>query len=351
MTWNTPPSVPSSGSTALLPAGQLTLGEIASGAWRVYKARFGLFVKLLLMPFLLMLGATLILALVLAGIRLADTRNVSGALPPAVIGALALFSIAVLLISLLQYVYQGRTVIAGNDLATGRETPTGANLADRTRGMLGRVLILVLIGFALSIVVVLVLAAILVPISMAGSNSTGGGGGGAIGLLLMPVLYVGIIWLSVKLTYTIPAMAEEGLGAWDAIKRSFAVTQGAFWKTLGYQIVLAMIALALMVIPYIILMVSAFGLGRDGQPSPAGMVGLVIGVIALYGVLILVVPYQYIFTGLMYLSRTRERGEVGSVWGAGANGQNPPYGQQGYPQQGYPQQGYPQQGPGSTPQG
>ena len=107
-----------------------------------------------------------------------------------------------------------------------------------------------------------------------------------------------------------------------------------------------------------LLMGAAFALAQSqGQNSAAALTGMGFALLVLYAVLLLYVPYQYIFTGLMYLSRTRERGEVGSVWGAGANGQNPPYGQQGYPPHGYGQQGpygqahYPPQGPGSTPQG
>ena len=98
MTWTTP-SVPAAGGHALLPHGPLTLGDIVGGAWRVYKARFGLFLKLLLMPFLIMFGATLVFGLVIAAMVLADPRGGQQA-TPAVIGLGILFYIAMLAISL-----------------------------------------------------------------------------------------------------------------------------------------------------------------------------------------------------------------------------------------------------------
>lgn len=350
MTWTTPQPTPATPHPALVPHRPLTLGEIAGGAWRVYKARFGLFVKLLLMPFLLMLGASLIFGLAMAGMLLSNPDAMqSGVMPPAFFGLFALFYVALLVISLLVYVYQGRTVVAGIDLATGRENPTSANLAARTRGMLGRVVVLLLLGFAASILVALVLAAAIVPIAAsAGANDRAGAGAGLLTLILMPILYVALIWISIKLTYVIPAMAEEGLGGWDAIKRSFAVTKGAWWKTFGYQLVLVLLGMALMIVPYIIIMASAFGAANTGRGEMAGgaLVGLVVGVILLYALLILFVPYQYLFTGLMYLSRTRELGApvaapqaYGAPFGQDGGQPYPPQEQPPYPPQG--QQPYP----------
>lgn len=358
MTWTTPQPVPPTGG-GLVPPGPLTLGDIAGGAWRVYKARFGLFLKLLLMPFLIMFGLTVIFALAVTAMVLSnpDSRNA----PPAMIGLLVVFYIAMMVASLLLYVYQGRTVVAGIDLATGRAEPTGQNLADRTRGMLGRVVILMLLAFALSIAAIVAFAVVMVPIGLAaggsGSNSNVGGAG-LLGVLLMIVLYVALIWFSIKITYVIPAMAEEKLDAIPAVKRSFQLTKGAFWRTFGYQLVLGLIALAIMLIPYLVLvgvMVSTAAAGN--QPSGGVLATLGIVFLLMYAVILLFVPYSYLFTGLMYLGRGRELGGSPTPYPptayppAGAYGAPNPDARAPYPPQNlqHPQQPpYPQQ-PWSAP--
>ena len=381
MTWTSPHPSSATPRPPLLPERPITLGEIAAGAWRVYRERFGLFVKLLLMPFLLMLVATFVFGALVAG-TVAATFTTEAPAPGAAIALIVVFYLALMVISLLVYVYQGRIVVGGIDLATGREEPTSANLAARTQGMLGRVVVLMLLALGLSLALGLLLIATLVPVALSGGS--GDGGGGVVTLvLLMPALYLALIWLGIKVTYVIPVMAEERLGAWDAIKRSFSLTRGAFWRTLGHLLVLGLIALAIMLIPYLLLIIGA-GLSR-ANPDQLGagpLLGLGFGGLLLYAALILFVPYQYLFIALMYLSRSRELGgppgaPLPSAYGA-PYGQGQPYpgpypypqvdpraqgkqypGYPGYP--GYPQNpqdpqnpwGPPPTGPagGSTPQG
>lgn len=303
MTWTTPqPHQP-----ALLPPGPFTLGDIVGGAWRVYKARFGLFLKLLLMPFLIMFAATIVFGGVLIAMVAADPRGVDQA-TPAMIVLFVAFYLAMMVISLLVYVYQGRTMIAGIDLATGRENPTSANLADRTRGMLGRVVILMLLAFALGIVLVIALVAIMLPVAVSEGGGGGRGGGAVFAFLFMVVFYAAAFWLGVKLTYVIPAMAEERLDAIPAIKRSFQLTGGAFWRTFGYQLVLGLIGMAIFLVPYLIaigiLVATAFA--RDDAALVGAFVGVGFALLIMYVALLLYVPYQYVYTALMYLGRGRE---------------------------------------------
>ncbi len=350
MTWSTPQNVPQPGHAALVPPGPLTLGDIAGGAWRVYKARFGLFLKLLLMPFLLMMGATAVF-MVVAITSALSSPDAGRSIPPSIIGATILLYLVLLGLSLLLYVYQGRTVIAGIDLATGRENPTGHNLAERTRGMFGRVVMLLLLGLAFGVVLAVALVAVAVPIGMATSGRGNGaaGTGALFGVLAMLVFYAAIIWVSTKLTYIIPAMAEERLDAFPAIKRSWQLTDGAWWRTLGYQIVLGLISMAVFLVPYLIAVgviaatAAAGGERGVGAGVAAGaMVSILIAVLVMWAAALLLVPYSYLFTGLMYLGRRRE------LEGAPA----PQYPSQPYPPQQYPQNPWasPPAG-GSTPQG
>lgn len=317
MTWTTPQPVPHGGTPALLPPGPLSLGDIAGGAWRVYKARFGLFLKLLLMPFLIMFGITVAFGIALLLTLLATPRGGQPALGP-LVGLGVVFYITLLVVSLLVYVYQGRTAIAGIDLATGRTNPTSSNLADRTRGLLGRLIILVLLAIGLSIAVMIAIVVIAIPIGMAsdatGAGSGSGGAGGALfAFLLVVAFYAALFWLSIKLLYTLTAMAEEQLDAIPAIKRSFQLTKGAFWKTLGYQIVLGLIGMAIVLVPYLVaigIVTATTFSGRDAAANGASLVGIGVAVLIMYAAMLLYVPYQYLFTALMYLSRGREQGGV-----------------------------------------
>ncbi len=365
MTWTTPQPTPTPGAAPLVQPGPLSLGDIAGGAWRIYRARFGLFLKLLVMPFLIMFGVTLAFVLVFAAIVAANPRGVQQATPALVALGIG-FYVAMMVVSLLLYVYQGRSVIAGLDLATGRQEPTGPSLADRTRGMLGRVFILMLVFAGLGLALGVAMIAVFVPLAMAtasgSDNSSGAGAAGLLGLLVVLALYVGLIWFGIKTTYVIPAMAEERLDAIPSIRRSFQLTKGAFWKTFGYQIVLGLIMAAIILIPYIIAVTSivAGATARGEAASGGAIAGMLFGMALMYAAMLLLVPYSYLYTALMYLGRTREVAGPVAAQQYAPQGQYPTQGQQ-YPTQGqqYPPQGqqYPQNpwdappAGGSTPQG
>lgn len=319
MTWPTPspvpsPSSPGSSLQPLVKPGPLELGDVVGGALKIYRARFGLFLKLLVMPFLIsalvVIGYSVAVGAMVAG----NPRGIqNGTLSGPLVAATVIFYLVMIALSLLVYVYQGRTVIAGLDLATGRTEPTSANLAERTTGLFGRLVMLVLLSLGLGLAVGMVFVLALVPLAMTSGTSREPGPGVGLAMLLLFVFYLGLIWLSVKLTYVNPVMAEERAGAWDSLKRSFQITKGAFWKTLGYQIVLALILGVTAMIPYFVVLFSAMGLadsGRGGAVPAGALAGMVIGLVLLFAVVILVVPYQYLYTTLMYLSRTREQAGV-----------------------------------------
>ncbi len=52
---------------------------------------------------------------------------------------------------------------------------------------------------------------------------------------------VGAVWFGVMWAVTIPALIAEDLGPWGALKRSWELIQGSFWRVLGLTIVSGMI--------------------------------------------------------------------------------------------------------------
>ena len=132
------------------------------------------------------------------------------------------------------------------------------------------------------------LIAVMVPIGMAADSDSGSANGASIllGFVFLTAVYVGAIWFMIKVVYTIPAMAEEGLDAIPSIKRSFQLTKGAFWKTFGYQLVLGLIGMALFLVPYFVMMGAAFALAQSqGQNSAAALTGMGFALLVLYAVL------------------------------------------------------------------
>ncbi|MDO5534620.1 MAG: hypothetical protein Q4F65_08215 [Propionibacteriaceae bacterium] len=363
MTWN-PPSFPTGpGNTGLVPDRPLALGEMIGGAWRIYKSRFGLFLTLLLIPFLLFFGVTLLAIFVFGATMMANpgsSTRLEQWLPTVAGLALVLYA-ALIVVALMQYVYQGRSMIAGIDLATGRQDPTRANLAERTRGLLGRVFVLMLLAFAAGLVIGLVIALVTIPTTLASAEGTGSAAASALlTMVITMAAYVGLIWFGVKCTYLLLVMAEEGLTVVAAIKRSFELTRGAFWKTLGYQVVLVLMAFGLMLIPYMVLLVGVFSVASSTELAPRGVgagtvILLLLGIVALYAVLFLFIPYQYIYVALMYLSRTRElRGGQPAGYGPGqpwqSGPQEPgPWREPGQQDPGLWQQSGPQDGPQDGP--
>jgi len=60
-----------------------------------------------------------------------------------------------------------------------------------------------------------------------------------------------------------------------------------------------------------VMMGAAFALAQSqGQNSAAALTGMGFALLVLYAVLLLYVPYQYLFAGLRYLSRSREQAGV-----------------------------------------
>ena len=130
------------------------------------------------------------------------------------------------------------------------------------------------------------------------SASAGIGGAVAILFLMLVALIVVGCFLTVKFAFTSSAVVLEGLGPVDAIKRSWSLSKGSFWRILGriwlIGIVTGLISTVLGAIVGAILGVSA---------NAADSVGMLVAVSAFLGALLsaVVIPVQSSFYTLMYL--------------------------------------------------
>jgi hypothetical protein len=162
-------------------------------------------------------------------------------------------------------------------------------------------------------------------------------------LILLPLSY----YFAVKLLYTVPATAIEAVGGIDGMKRSWRLTNGAFWRTLGYYLVAAIaVSIASSTISGIgqvgmVPMFASMGSStnsRDPGAVLAAMAGL-IPVFVIMGLLILAleavaVPFMQTYITYMYIDQVRR-----SEMPAGGSGYSPTGGFYAQPNQYYGQPG------------
>ncbi|MFV0452907.1 MAG: glycerophosphoryl diester phosphodiesterase membrane domain-containing protein [Propioniciclava sp.] len=334
-----------------LKPGVLGLGEHFSGAWATYRSRFLLFVGLSLAPQLLFAAVT---AGMLAGLFNAILRGEERGTEIGVFLIVAVNIVVVvgyLIAALVQYRFMAMTVLAADDLASG-QSPGWSELLARTRGFTGRILGLFLV-VSLGSLAVLAVVVMAVTLPFTGLDAAPDLGMLMIlvvpGLLLYLVLLAGSLIIAVRVLYLIPAIAVEHLNGFEGLRRSWSLTRGVFWPTLGYYLLLGVVTGLPVTIISNVVSVLAIPLD-DSLPTAAPVTTAIIVYLLIIAVAVVVVPFNTIFVTVMYTSRVRAlAGEPPSTAVASPTGFPA---QPGYPsaQPGYPpppQPGYPQ--PGSTP--
>ena len=156
-------------------------------------------------------------------------------------------------------------------------------------------IVVVLLVFMIPFFLVLVNAA-----SARSYDSAGAGIGGALSILFLMIVALIVVacFLAVKFAFTSSAVVLEGLGPVDALKRSWSLSKGSFWRILGriwlIGIVTGLISGVLGAVVGAIL-----GVGANAADS----VGLLVAFSAFLSALLsaVVIPVQSSFYTLMYL--------------------------------------------------
>lgn len=129
-------------------------------------------------------------------------------------------------------------------LAIGPATSVGAAISHGVRrfpALLGAMLLLLLLIIALLIPVTLLLAAIG---AVDVENPTRALTGAAVGIMVL--LLIAALALSVKFLLTAPVASAEKAGPITILKRSWSLTNGHYWKLLGFLLLLLIVAVVLM---------------------------------------------------------------------------------------------------------
>ena len=165
-----------------------------------------------------------------------------------------------------------------------------------------------LIGIIEFVVIVVVLLVFLIPFFLVVVNAASArsydsasasiGGAFSIIFLMIVALIVIACFLTVKFAFTSSAVVLEGLGPVDAMKRSWSLSKGSFWRILG-RILLIGIVTTLITSVLGGIVGAILGVGAAAADS----VGMLVAFSAFLGALLsaVVIPVQSSFYTLMYL--------------------------------------------------
>lgn len=343
--------------TPLLRPSPMDISGLFAGSFEALKRRFGLFILLTLVPTILSLALFVAAAVVGGGAALARSQS---AVITSVIIIIALVAVGTLVIGLAQLKVYGMMSQAAYEIAQGQQ-PDFKGLLARNRGYLPRLLPVIAIFFGALIAFYLVVGAVMWGLfsNISDSQDASAAALGALGLMtLLVVVAVPVsIVLWTKLLYLVPAVAIEQLGGLEAMKRSWSLTKGSFWRTFGYAVLpnLAVTAVLWVVNAISQLLGGFFTSAMPRNPTPGQAMAYLLGMIPLFTVTIVLqlvvqlftTPFLQSYYTYMFVDQVR-RGELPpQQYGYGqpsygAPGPQPgqPYGQPEYPQQ-YPGQSQP----------
>ncbi len=210
-------------------------------------------------------------------------------------------------------------------------------------GRIGPVLAaaLLLIAIPIGVAAPLVVVVILLAVAHLGPAAA------LIGVLGGIVLFVFEILLVIRLSLTVPAVVLEKLGPWTAVKRSWRLTKGSFWRLFGILLltgIIVGIAALVVQIPFNFL-ASAAGGGSGPFGTTTAATGVAAVIISAFGGIVastITRPISAGVTVLLYVDlRMRREGldlvlrnaaqtqqltgdEFAGVWQPPAPGQQPP---------------------------
>ncbi|WP_208740015.1 glycerophosphoryl diester phosphodiesterase membrane domain-containing protein [Arthrobacter agilis] len=221
----------------VIPLRPLGLGEILDGAFQACRrnplATFGIAI---LLQAVVALVTVLMLGNVLSSLEVFESQNPT---PDSIIGAFAGFgvfaSVAGIVSAAALLVLQGILVIPLARAVINQRTSFGQ------AWRLSRSRILPLLGFGLlsvaaglvGLVVVVGISALAI-IGLAEYSA----------LVIVPLVLAGmaaLVWAGIKLAVAPAAIMLEGIGPWTAVKRSWQLTRGNWWRTFGIVLLTSII--------------------------------------------------------------------------------------------------------------
>lgn len=301
-----PPASP--GSPQLFAPSPMEPAGLFTSAYRVIRRAPGLLVGLALLQWL----AMLVVIAAVAGIWWASGAAFTDITEPVASTALLaalLLAVAFVAMVLVQLKLSSMQFSVVDQLARGLD-PSWSSSRQATRGVVGRGLVLLglallaMLAFSLPIAA---LTAAVVNAVLGIQQDSPLPGAGLIGLALvaMPVMWLVLVWLSTRLIYVTAVLAIEGRSGTDVVRRSWQLTRGRFWPTLGLYL-LGMAAPAVISGGVQGALSPLLTAGADPSGTAAADTGMTVLVLAITMLIQLVIQvWQMVYLAVMYVDRVR----------------------------------------------
>jgi hypothetical protein len=318
----------------IVPAYPYDLGEVMAGSFRAIRRRPGLFFGLTLVGLATAAVVLLVLGLGFLGTLRDSLEGSSVEDQTGTLVAIALlFGAGMIVAGLVQLKANGMLSLATKELADGRE-PTLGGLWSGTRGFVPKVVLLAIVFYLALIVVVGLLVVVVAAAAASGSD----GAGVVTGLLVIVGFLVFIpvaIFLWVRLLYVLPVLAIERTPAFAALGRSWRLTAGRFWRTLGYILVATLVVIIVQAVISLPFQVSGATTQPRGDLTVAQLNDLLLeGALSIGAGLLssfVTAPFMAAYQALMYVDAQRRTDQppgygygYGPGYGPGTSG--PGYG-------------------------
>ena len=234
--WVPAPQAPRPGTLWLRPQ---EFADAFTAGWATMRANLRTFLSINVVPLVLMFVSAGVVGGVTAASGVLDTLNESSEPPVGtIVSLLAAATVGLVLLWIVSLLIQAANVHVFGQSALGRKTTARRALATglrRVPALFGVWLILFLV---IGVPALLLIGGMIALI--AASDEA------AIGLIAffaaMPLVVLAWLALMPRLAFTPYAVVLERLGPVAALKRSWALTRGRFWRTLGTVLVITIVA-------------------------------------------------------------------------------------------------------------
>lgn len=323
-----------------VPQSPMSLGDVFTATFSVFRRRIGMFVALTALQQLVMvvaLAAPVVLSvLVLVPDIVQNTEPDPGTVLAAVLIGAGSFVVALALGGIVSLLFTGMMIGCANE-ATQQRFPTWRQLRALTKGFVGRFVGLYLLGvlayvLAAAVVLAPLLAGLVHLASVAYTGRRAVQDDAVAGLLatLALTLLLGLVAmalafvLGVKLAYLTQVCAVERLSGFRALGRAWLLTRGSFWRTFGYLFVFSLLAgAAQQAVSFVLSAVRGYATPMVTRSSSGSELldalqgsSMWMMLAAVYGVMLVVamvlVPLRVIFITVMYGDQFR-RERLGPV--------------------------------------
>jgi hypothetical protein len=253
----------------------LALGDLLDGVFRIYRSNFLTLIAIVAVLQVPLLVAQILLDTLLGARSIQSLQDLTEALARfdprldsfndlplgAVVPYFAItFGIALVQGLLVQQLVQGALAAAVADTYLGRPVTVGGaygKVLPRLPALIGAGLLLGLLAFAvIGVAVGLVagLAVAVVAASGGGGVSPGGAVAASVALALLFIVVVFAVAIAtalvlVRFAFFVQAVVVEGRGPVDALRRSWRLVRGSYWRVLGIMLLLLLLLYILIGVP------------------------------------------------------------------------------------------------------